>query len=127
MGDGNHRWQMLTILFSAVVETLGTVVIKAIKIPQLYDVDYNLFESSKFGETYRNILKVTLFFFFLYFYFRDIFLCISFGWCLFFGSDSDGDCHSCQTPSYQNCPPFRMGACHNCHGYKQVSVCLASS
>lgn len=67
MGDGNLRWQMLTILFSAVVETLGTVVIKAIKIPQLYDVDYNLFESSKFGETYRNILKVTLFFFFYIF------------------------------------------------------------
>lgn len=71
MGDGNHRWQMLTILFSAVVETLGTVVIKSIKIPQLHDVDYNLFESSKLGKTYRNILKVTLF---LFWFFFSIFL-----------------------------------------------------
>jgi len=31
------------ILFSAVVGTLGAVVIKTIKIPQLHDVDYNLF------------------------------------------------------------------------------------
>lgn len=69
MGDGNHRWQMLTILFSAVVETLGTVVIKATKIPQLHDVDYNLFESSKLGKTYRNILKVTLFLLFFFYIF----------------------------------------------------------
>lgn len=43
MGDNDHKWQMLTILFSAVVETLGTLVIKTMKIPQLHDVDYNLF------------------------------------------------------------------------------------
>lgn len=32
-----------TILFDAVVEKLGTVLLKTIKIPQLNDVEYNLF------------------------------------------------------------------------------------
>lgn len=111
-----------TISFDVVVEgTVKTAVIKTIEISQLLDVEYNFcFIVSGEQNSYFPVL-----------FFRNILLCISFGWCLFFGSDSYGDCHSCQTPSYENSSPFRMGACYNCHDYKQVSlfvvVCLVGS
>lgn len=43
MRDNDPRWQILTILFSAVVQTSDAIVMKTIKIPQLHGIDHNLF------------------------------------------------------------------------------------
>lgn len=43
MRDSDYRWQILTILLSAVVETSGVMVMKTIKISQFYGIDHNLF------------------------------------------------------------------------------------
>jgi hypothetical protein len=59
---------------------------------------------------------------FLFLSSRDILLHFPISVCLFLGSDSYLDYNSCQAPSYQDSAPLRLGACHNSHGYKQVSV-----
>lgn len=59
---------------------------------------------------------------FLFLSSRDILLHFSISVCLFLGSDSHLDYHSCQAPSYQDSAPLGLGASHNSHGYKQVSV-----
>lgn len=58
----------------------------------------------------------------LFLHSRDILLHFAISLCLFLGPDTYLDYNSCQTPSHQDSAPLGLGARHNSHGHKQVSV-----